>query len=102
VRPDELPANPKVGTIVMPTVPKICRRRATRRIPGQLHAAPVRLLAGAPDRNGPSIAHIAIECIGNSDALYHNVEHTMLVTLVGHDIVDARCTLTCRPKTMRM
>jgi hypothetical protein len=26
----------------------------------------------------PSIARIAIECIGNSDALYHNVEHTML------------------------
>ena len=29
----------------------------------------------------PSIARIALECIGNSDALYHNVEHTMLVTL---------------------
>src|SRR5262245_49123588 len=29
----------------------------------------------------PSIARIAMECIGNSDALYHNVEHTMLVTL---------------------
>src|ERR1700754_3466850 len=28
----------------------------------------------------PSIARIAIECIGNSDALYHNVEYTMLVT----------------------
>ena len=25
----------------------------------------------------PSIARIAIECIGNSDALYHNVEHTI-------------------------
>ena len=35
----------------------------------------------------PSIARIAIECIGNSDALYHNVEHTMLVTLAGHDIL---------------
>ena len=23
----------------------------------------------------------AMECIGNSDALYHNIEHTMLVTL---------------------
>ena len=38
----------------------------------------------------PSIARIAIECIGNSDALYHNVEHTMLVTLVGHDILRGR------------
>ena len=25
----------------------------------------------------------AMECIGNSDALYHNIEHTMLVTLAG-------------------
>jgi len=31
--------------------------------------------------------------IGNSDAPYHNVEHTMLVTLVGHDIMkDGRCS----------
>src|SRR3977135_2615567 len=35
----------------------------------------------------PSIARIALECIGNSDALYHNVEHTMLLTLAGHDIL---------------
>jgi hypothetical protein len=26
----------------------------------------------------PSAARLALECIGNSDALYHNVEHTML------------------------
>src|SRR2546421_1676701 len=26
----------------------------------------------------PSVARLALECIGNSDALYHNVEHTML------------------------
>src|ERR1700742_1435556 len=38
----------------------------------------------------PSIARIAAECIGNSDALYHNVEHTMLVTLAGHDILRGR------------
>jgi hypothetical protein len=38
----------------------------------------------------PSIARIAIESIGNSDALYHNVEHTMLVTLAGHDILRGR------------
>jgi hypothetical protein len=34
----------------------------------------------------PSAARMALECIGNSDALYHNVEHTLLVTLAGHDI----------------
>jgi hypothetical protein len=38
----------------------------------------------------PSVARIAMECIGNSDALYHNVEHTMLVTLAGHDILRGR------------
>src|ERR1700722_3800848 len=38
----------------------------------------------------PSAARIAMECIGNSDALYHNIEHTLLVTLVGHDILRGR------------
>jgi hypothetical protein len=38
----------------------------------------------------PSIARFALGCIGNSDALYHDVEHTMLVTLAGHDILQGR------------
>ena len=38
----------------------------------------------------PSAARLAIECIGNSDAFYHNIEHTMLVTLAGHDILRGR------------
>src|SRR5262245_12275465 len=42
----------------------------------------------------PSIARLSLECIGNSDALYHNVEHTMLVTLVGYDIMKGRALLT--------
>lgn len=37
-----------------------------------------------------SVARLAIDCIGNSDALYHNVEHTMLVTLAGYDILRGR------------
>ena len=41
----------------------------------------------------PSVARLALECIGNSDALYHNVEHTMLVTLAGHDILRGRALL---------
>ena len=41
----------------------------------------------------PSVARLALECIGNSDALYHNVEHTMLVTLVGRDILRGRALL---------
>ena len=38
----------------------------------------------------PFAARLALECIGNSDALYHDIEHTMLVTLVGHDILAGR------------
>jgi hypothetical protein len=38
----------------------------------------------------PFAATLTMECIGNSDALYHNIEHTMLVTLVGHDILVGR------------
>ena len=38
----------------------------------------------------PATARLSLECIGNSDALYHNVEHTMLVTLVGYDIMKGR------------
>ena len=41
----------------------------------------------------PSAARRALECIGNSDALYHNVEHTMLVTLAGYDIMRGRALL---------
>jgi hypothetical protein len=38
----------------------------------------------------PYAAKLAMECIGNSDALYHDVEHSMLVTLAGHDIFMGR------------
>jgi hypothetical protein len=38
----------------------------------------------------PSAAKLTLECIGNSDALYHNIEHSLLVTLVGHDILIGR------------
>jgi hypothetical protein len=42
----------------------------------------------------PFAAQLTLECIGNSDALYHNVEHTMLITLAGHDIFKGRALLT--------
>ncbi len=45
----------------------------------------------------PSVARIALECIGNSDALYHNVEHTMLVTIAGHDILRGRALRSDMP-----
>ena len=38
----------------------------------------------------PYAAKLTLECIGNSDALYHSIEHSMLVTLVGHDILVGR------------
>ena len=41
----------------------------------------------------PYAARLTLECIGNSDALYHNIEHTMLVTLAGHDILMGRAML---------
>ena len=37
-----------------------------------------------------SIARVALECLARSDALYHNVEHTFLVTLVGLDILRGK------------
>ena len=49
---------------------------------GSSHAGLTQLL--------PFAARLTLECIGNSDALYHNIEHTMLVTLVGHDILAGR------------
>jgi hypothetical protein len=41
----------------------------------------------------PLAARLALDCIGNSDALYHNVEHTMLVTFAGYDIMTGRALL---------
>jgi hypothetical protein len=38
----------------------------------------------------PMAVRLALESISNSDALYHNVEHTLLVTLAGHDILRGR------------
>ena len=40
-----------------------------------------------------SAASLALDCIGNSDALYHYVEHTMFVTFVGCDIMKGRSLL---------
>jgi hypothetical protein len=34
--------------------------------------------------------HMALENIANSDALYHNVEHTIMVTLVGQEILKGK------------
>src|SRR6201994_1832494 len=41
----------------------------------------------------PYVARLTMESIGNSDALYHDIEHSMLVALVGHDILMGRLLL---------
>jgi hypothetical protein len=37
-----------------------------------------------------ALARTTLECISRSDALYHTYEHTMLVTMVGRDILHGR------------
>jgi hypothetical protein len=37
-----------------------------------------------------SLAQSTMQCLGRCDALYHNLEHTMLVTMVGRDILLGR------------
>ncbi len=34
--------------------------------------------------------HMALESIANSDALYHDVEHTIMVTLVGQEMLKGK------------
>jgi hypothetical protein len=53
-----------------------------QRIYGGRHPEYGRILDGA--------GKLVIECIANSDALYHNISHTALVTLVGEDILRGR------------
>src|SRR6201987_1690653 len=77
------------GQLAMITVPELAADAL-----GKFLAGYMRRRFGTSDTDlvelVPSIARIAIECMGNSDALYHNVEHTMLVTLAGHDILRGR------------
>ncbi len=37
-----------------------------------------------------ALARSTVECLARSDALYHNLEHTILVTMVGRDILRGR------------
>ncbi|WP_262272316.1 MULTISPECIES: HD domain-containing protein [Microvirga] len=73
----------------MMTMPAIMADELGRRI-----ASDFRRLFGSAHQDKAerldSAARMALECIGKSDALYHNVEHTFLVTLVGRDILHGR------------
>ena len=81
-----------VGTVVI-TVPEL-----TAEALGSFLADDITRRFGSTDAGLteliPLAAGLALECIGNSDALYHNVEHTMLVTLAGYDIMRGRALLT--------
>ena len=57
-----------------------------------MHAPPIRSMHTDLIERLSSTARLALDCIGNSDALYHNIEHTMLVTLAEYDIIrGGRC-----------
>jgi len=61
---------------------------------GNLLAGDFRRLFGSSHRDKAErldgAARIALECLSKSDALYHNAEHTFLVTLVGREILHGR------------
>ena len=81
-----------VGTVVI-TVPELAAEAL-----GSFLADDITRRFGSTDAGLteliPLAARLALECIGNSDALYHNVEHTMLVTLAGYEIMRGRALLT--------
>jgi hypothetical protein len=73
----------------MITVPEMAAETLGSYLSAQLNSRFASTEAGLTELI-PSTARLSLECIGNSDALYHNVEHTMLVTLVGYDIMKGR------------
>ena len=73
----------------MITVPEMAAETLGAYLSAQLNSRFASTEAGLTELI-PSVARLSLECIGNSDALYHNVEHTMLVTLVGYDIMKGR------------
>ena len=73
----------------MITVPEMAAETLGAYLSAQLNSRFASTEAGLTELI-PATARLSLECIGNSDALYHNVEHTMLVTLVGYDIMKGR------------
>src|ERR1022692_3882564 len=76
----------------MITVPELAAEALSSFLASHMNRRFGSMLAGLIERIS-SVARLALECIGNSDALYHTVEHTMLVTLVGYDIMNGRALL---------
>ena len=78
----------------MKTITAIAAKRL-----GKFLAKDIRQMFGSAQQDRAerlgSLAQSTMECLGRSDALYHNFEHTMLVTMVGRDILRGR-TMTER------
>ena len=73
----------------MKTITAIAAKRL-----GKFLAKDIRQIFGSEQQDRAerlgSLAQSTIECLGRSDALYHNLEHTMLVTAAGRDILRGR------------
>ena len=73
----------------MKTITAIAAKRL-----GKFLAKDIRQIFGSAQQDRAerlgSLAQSTIECLGRSDALYHNLEHTMLVTTAGRDILRGR------------
>jgi hypothetical protein len=73
----------------MKTITAIAAKRL-----GKFLAKDIRQIFGSAQQDRAerlgSLAQSTIECLGRSDALYHNLEHTMLVTAAGRDILRGR------------
>ena len=76
----------------MITIPELAAEALGGFLATQMNRRFGSIQAGMIERTS-SAARLALECIGNSDALYHNVEHTMLATLAGYDIMNGRVLL---------
>jgi hypothetical protein len=75
-------ANRVYGAASMMTLPELAVDALENRLFGRM--------GGVLNDVVPMAARFALEHIGNSDALYHNIEHTMLVALAGHEIFRGR------------
>src|SRR5271154_3985306 len=80
------------GWRAMITVPELAAKALGTFLTSHMNHRFGSIQAGLIERTSFA-ARLALECIGNSDALYHNVEHTMLVTLVGYEIMNGRTLL---------
>ena len=78
----------------MKTITAIAAKRL-----GKFLAKDIRQMFGSAQQDRAErlgcLAQSTMECLSRSDALYHNLEHTMLVTMVGRDILRGR-TMTER------